>query len=87
MAVISLTAATTVENEDAPLNEYLAKYGYLLTTSGGWRLLANWLRGDQLQHARQVIEAKYPPAQPVLKVLDYQREQRRPLPRVQKRAA
>ncbi len=74
-----MTAATTCD-DDATFAEYLQTYGWMLALPGGWRLLAGFLRGDQLQYARSVIEAKYPPAAPALTVLDYKRERKAAAP-------
>jgi hypothetical protein len=77
MTSSSMTAQTTVENDyDATLFEYLDKYGYLLRQPNGYRWLAGFLRGEALQHARAVIEARYPPTQPALYVVAHKREKR-----------
>jgi hypothetical protein len=82
-----MTAATTVENDDdATLFDYLDKYGYLLRQPNGYRWLAGFLRGEALQHARAVIEARYPPTQPALYVVAHKRERRR-VGQARKRAA
>lgn len=64
MALTSLQHSTTVdEDADPTLQDYLNKYGYVLTRPNGYMMLAGFLNKKQLQYARQVIEAKYPPAQ------------------------
>ena len=56
----SMSARYTVENDaDPTMMELLRCYGYTLKLPGGWRMLAGFLNRDQLDYARQVIEARY----------------------------
>ena len=64
MALASLQHSTTVDEDTEPgMMDYLQKYGYVLKQPNGYMMLAGFLNKRQLQYAKQVIEAKYPPAQ------------------------